>query len=168
MATSSPRTRTVHTGTNGLPITSTSAEAVALYERAGDQASDYALATLARALELDPGFALAHTAAAIRLKFADQLADARISIERARQFAGDCSTRERQFVAIFAVRLRLTAPAVRQTLRYCRYAYSTSRIISISTGMPMGSSAMPTAERACLPICSPKTSTIKSEKPLMT
>jgi hypothetical protein len=46
--------------------------------------------------------------------------------------------------------------------------YSTSRIISISTGMLKGNSAMPTAERACLPIASPKTSTIRSEKPLMT
>lgn len=46
--------------------------------------------------------------------------------------------------------------------------YSTSRIISISTGMLKGSSATPTAERACLPIASPKTSTMRSEKPLMT
>src|SRR5262249_22982182 len=46
--------------------------------------------------------------------------------------------------------------------------YSTSRIISISTGIPIGSSAMPTADRACLPMASPKTSTIRSEKPLMT
>src|SRR2546428_330792 len=46
--------------------------------------------------------------------------------------------------------------------------YSTSSTISISTGMPIGSSAMPTAERACLPIASPKTSTIRSEKPLIT
>src|SRR5215813_2766703 len=45
--------------------------------------------------------------------------------------------------------------------------YSTSRIISISTGMPLGSSAIPTAERAWRP-CSPKTSTMRSEKPLMT
>src|SRR5206468_857742 len=39
--------------------------------------------------------------------------------------------------------------------------YSTSRTISISTGMPIGSSAIPTAERACLPIASPKTSTMR-------
>src|SRR5437899_13079911 len=46
--------------------------------------------------------------------------------------------------------------------------YSTSRTISISTGMPIGSSAIPTAERACLPIASPKTSTMRSENPLIT
>ena len=46
--------------------------------------------------------------------------------------------------------------------------YSTSTTISISTGMPTGSSAMPTAERACLPMASPNTSTIRSENPLMT
>lgn len=46
--------------------------------------------------------------------------------------------------------------------------YSTSMIISISTGMLKGNSAIPTAERACLPIASPKTSTMRSEKPLMT
>src|SRR2546423_3799575 len=46
--------------------------------------------------------------------------------------------------------------------------HSTSRIISISTGIPIGSSAMPTAERACLPITSPNTSTMRSEKPLIT
>src|SRR5687767_15713839 len=34
-------------------------------------------------------------------------------------------------------------------------AHSTSRIISISTGILFGSSAIPTAERACLPIASP-------------
>ena len=42
-----------------------------------------------------------------------------------------------------------------------------SRIISISTGMPAGSEPMPTAERAWRPF-SPNTSTIRSEKPLMT
>src|SRR5439155_15123406 len=46
--------------------------------------------------------------------------------------------------------------------------YSTSTTISISTGMPIGSSAMPTAERACRPIASPKTSTMRSENPLIT
>jgi len=34
--------------------------------------------------------------------------------------------------------------------------------------MLFGSEARPTAERACLPIVSPKTSTMRSEKPLMT
>src|SRR5439155_1520846 len=46
--------------------------------------------------------------------------------------------------------------------------YSTSTIISISTGICIGSEPMPTAERACLPICSPNTSTMRSEKPFMT
>ena len=45
--------------------------------------------------------------------------------------------------------------------------YSTSRIISISTGMPKGSSPIPTAERAWRPL-SPNTSTIRSENPLIT
>src|SRR6202011_2207471 len=40
--------------------------------------------------------------------------------------------------------------------------HSTSSTISISTGIANGSSAIPTAERACLPIASPKTSTIRS------
>jgi len=44
---------------------------------------------------------------------------------------------------------------------------STSTIISISTAWPLGSDAMPTAARACLPR-SPKTSTIRSENPLIT
>jgi Phage integrase family len=46
--------------------------------------------------------------------------------------------------------------------------HSTSRTISISTGMFTGSPAIPTAERACLPMASPNTSTIRSEKPLIT
>src|SRR5207237_497724 len=46
--------------------------------------------------------------------------------------------------------------------------YSTSTIISISTGICIGSEPMPTAERACLPIVSPKTSTMSSQKPFMT
>lgn len=46
-------------------------------------------------------------------------------------------------------------------------AYSTSTIISTSTGMLNGNTAMPTAERACFPR-SPNTSTMRSEKPLMT
>lgn len=47
-------------------------------------------------------------------------------------------------------------------------AHSTSTIISTSTALLKGSPAIPTAERACLPAVSPKTSTIRSEKPLMT
>src|SRR4030095_12426036 len=43
----------------------------------------------------------------------------------------------------------------------------TSRIISIWPGVPAASEPMPTAERACRPF-SPKTSTIRSEKPLIT
>jgi len=38
---------------------------------------------------------------------------------------------------------------------------------SISTGMPIGSEPMPTAERACFPL-SPSTSTKRSEQPLIT
>jgi hypothetical protein len=45
--------------------------------------------------------------------------------------------------------------------------YSTSKTISISTDIPNGNSAMPTAERACFPMASPKTSTIKSENPFI-
>ena len=45
--------------------------------------------------------------------------------------------------------------------------YSISTISSISTAIPIGNEAMPTADRACLPR-SPKTSTIKSEKPFIT
>src|SRR5207247_7231232 len=48
------------------------------------------------------------------------------------------------------------------------HRHSTSTIISISTGICSGSEPMPTAERACLPMVSPKTSTIRSEKPLIT
>src|ERR1700730_17899709 len=48
------------------------------------------------------------------------------------------------------------------------FTHSTSTIISTSTALLKGSPAMPTAERACLPAASPKTSTIKSENPLMT
>src|SRR5262249_41882870 len=44
---------------------------------------------------------------------------------------------------------------------------TTSTIASISTGIPIGSEPMPTAERACLP-ASPSTSTKRSEQPLMT
>ena len=39
---------------------------------------------------------------------------------------------------------------------------------SISTGMLLGSEAMPTALRAALPLISPKTCTINSLKPLIT
>src|SRR6185503_16133506 len=46
-------------------------------------------------------------------------------------------------------------------------SYSTSTMHSISTGMPIGSEPMPTAERACLP-ASPNTCTKRSEQPLMT
>ena len=46
--------------------------------------------------------------------------------------------------------------------------HSTSKMDSISTGIALGSVAIPTAERACLPMLSPNTSTIRSEKPLMT
>src|SRR5205085_6325010 len=42
-----------------------------------------------------------------------------------------------------------------------------STMHSISTGMPIGSEPMPTAERACLPR-SPNTSTNRSEQPLIT
>src|SRR6185437_9020999 len=45
--------------------------------------------------------------------------------------------------------------------------HSTSTMHSISTGMPIGSDPMPTAERACLPR-SPNTSTKRSEQPLIT
>ena len=45
--------------------------------------------------------------------------------------------------------------------------HSTSTMHSISTGMPIGSEPMPTAERACLPR-SPNTSTKRSEQPLIT
>src|SRR6185503_12318535 len=45
--------------------------------------------------------------------------------------------------------------------------HSTSTMHSISTGMPIGSEPMPTAERACLPL-SPSTSTNRSEQPLIT
>src|SRR5262249_43188623 len=44
----------------------------------------------------------------------------------------------------------------------------TWKMHSISTGMPLGNAAMPTALRAPLPFFSPKISTIKSLKPLMT
>jgi hypothetical protein len=47
-------------------------------------------------------------------------------------------------------------------------AHSTSTIISTSTAALPGSAAILTAERACLPIASPKTSTIKSEKTFTT
>src|SRR5262245_7532347 len=43
----------------------------------------------------------------------------------------------------------------------------TSMIASISTGMPLGSDPIPTAERACRPF-SPNTSINRSEQPLMT
>ena len=46
--------------------------------------------------------------------------------------------------------------------------HSISKIISTSTALLEGSPAIPTAERACFPIASPKTSTIKSEKPFTT
>ena len=47
------------------------------------------------------------------------------------------------------------------------HSSSASTTISISTAMPKGSEPIPTADRACLPQ-SPKTSTIKSEIPLIT
>jgi hypothetical protein len=59
------------------------------------------------------------------------------------------------------------AGAHRRTLAHGSISYSTSTIISISTGMPPGSDPMPTAERACFPL-SPKISTSRSEQPLMT
>jgi hypothetical protein len=46
--------------------------------------------------------------------------------------------------------------------------HSISTIISTSTALLEGSPAIPTAERACLPLASPNTSTIKSEKPFTT
>jgi hypothetical protein len=46
--------------------------------------------------------------------------------------------------------------------------HSISTIISTSTALLEGSPAIPTAERACLPIASPNTSTIKSENPFTT
>ena len=48
-----------------------------------------------------------------------------------------------------------------------RDVYSTSTITSISTAMFRGKEPIPTADLACFPR-SPKTATIKSEKPLMT
>ena len=45
--------------------------------------------------------------------------------------------------------------------------YSTSTMHSISTGIPIGSAAMPTADRAWRPR-SPNTSTKRSEQPLIT
>ena len=56
----------------------------------------------------------------------------------------------------------------RRSLAYKQLTHSTSTIISTSTALLKGSPAIPTAERACLPFASPKTSTIKSENPLMT
>lgn len=48
-----------------------------------------------------------------------------------------------------------------------RFSDSNSTITSISTAMLLGSDPTPTADLACLPF-SPKTSTIRSENPLMT
>ena len=76
-----------------------------------------------------------------------------------------------QTVTWNSISLRWTAPgddSLVGTAAEFDLRYSTSAIISISTEMLNGSSAMPTAERACLPIASPKISTIKSEQPLMT
>ena len=68
-SSASPARPTVHLDRWGLPATSTSAEAVALVGAAQDQDVDAARATLARALELDSGFALAHAALVTRLWF---------------------------------------------------------------------------------------------------
>lgn len=55
-----------------------------------------------------------------------------------------------------------------QTVTQPPAAASSCTSPSISTGMSKGSAAMPTALRACAPRSAPKTSTMRSVKPLMT
>jgi hypothetical protein len=57
---------------------------------------------------------------------------------------------------------------VRFLRRHSHPNHPTSRIISTSTEAFAGRAAIPTADRACLPIGSPNTSTIRSENPFTT
>ena len=64
--------------------------------------------------------------------------------------------------------LKLTATHVFRFLTSCRRGQSISKIPSTSTATPRGSEGALTANRACCPAGSPKTSTIRSDVPLMT
>src|SRR5262245_18576534 len=93
------------TDRRGLPLSTRSVEAAERYGRAvelmlsGNAGRDE---ELARAVEADEGFALAHAAIALAQQFQGEVAAARESAERARTLAGGTTRRERQHVEAVA------------------------------------------------------------------
>ena len=90
-------------------------------------------------------------------------------LTRGRGFGGNGAGFGGLVVALAGVRQRrsLRLRGERDRREKAGEPHSTSTMHSISTGMPIGSEPMPTAERACLPR-SPNTSTKRSEQPLIT
>jgi tetratricopeptide (TPR) repeat protein len=89
----------------GLPLTTASARAAEAYVEGVDRllsAQPGADRSLGRAVEADPGFALAHVALARVHQLRMQAAEARALAERARDLAAGLTARERSHVAAIA------------------------------------------------------------------
>ena len=93
----------MHTDRFGLPVTTASARALALYDDTIDRLFALQLGgdeLIDRALALDPEFALAHCAKARTLMMAGDAPAAREFATRGRDLAVNLSTRERDYAAI--------------------------------------------------------------------
>lgn len=85
----------------GLPISTTSSEGLAQYNRGAAGLLGWHRETIGffrAAIEHDPGFALAHAGLAVSLFVEEQFAEARQAAERARALVGGASARERTHV----------------------------------------------------------------------
>ncbi len=99
----------MHTDRFGLPVTTTSARALALYDDTIDRLFALQLGgdeMIDEALALDPEFALAHCAKARTLMMAGDAPTAREFAARGRDLAMNLSTRERNYAAIVHMALR--------------------------------------------------------------
>lgn len=90
----------------GMPLSTHSAEAVELYQDGVDRFRAFepgAEAALRRALELDAGFAMAHSALAAVLTLQERMAEARAAWTRAEAFAAGATTWEQAHIGLRAL-----------------------------------------------------------------
>ena len=107
----------------GLPVTTTSAEALAQYDLGVAGLLGWHRDTIGffgAAVEHDPGFALAHAGLAVALFVEERFAEARAAAQRARALAPSASARERAHVEALAryvhVQMRDAEVAMREHL----------------------------------------------------
>lgn len=122
-----------------LELSTPSARAVEQYVLAIEKllsAHAGALECLDRAVEADPGFALAHAARARVLQMRGAPAEARAAAARARDLAGDVTRRERGHIEALALNLEPDMPrTLAHVLEHLREFPRDGLVLSLATGV---------------------------------